>query len=161
MNGKIAIICLLVLILLTGCAGTLNNLQQWRQRRFEESAYREAIYILNTYLPKYQLEQCAYNFKAPRAKTIASTEEDLKEIAGWEIAGLYNKDTLTVYYIRNQYTTLIHEYIHYLNDISNVSRTCLDEVSAYMSVSTYEQAQKAKKWKRAYRREHSKNRNRR
>ncbi len=160
---------IIFLLLFTSCAH-VNRFNTWRRNSFEKASYIEAIDILESAVPKKILEKCEYKFNAPIPPTTSiSSEEELIDLYGGEVSleetitGFYVFETKEVYYLKGDWDTLTHEYLHYLNDISSSSNKerCFDHVISYLGVYAMKQGLAAKRWQKAYKRERNKNRVRR
>ena len=127
---------LLCLLINVGCAGTRAKFSDrktdWRKRN-ERVAFEDVEFHLSKYVDEKTLEEkCGYIYDAPYPTVHALTEKEMRAKFGPDAWGKYFPRTNEIYYIKGDWDTLSHEYLHRLNHTleGNQKFECLDEVSA-------------------------------
>lgn len=107
----------------------------------EARCYQTAKEKIKDAFAESRLASCGYQFGLSRPKTISLGYKDLNRLfrllnpeENFDVVGFYDPNTQVIYYQTDRWDTLIHEYVHYLNNGGNtgkrVDRVCLDELAA-------------------------------
>lgn len=135
-------------------AGLISRFKKWQKEEFETAAFENAKDNIIRAFDAFPKEKISYDFNLPKPTTVALNSKELNEIYKTRepdspierIAGFYDYKTKTVYYEKDQYSTLVHEYTHYFNwnnkdqsqvdsrvKVRMVYSTHIDELAAHLA----------------------------
>ena len=153
--NKLLILGLFCVFLSSGCT-TMRKFNNHQLNKTHEWAYYDALDIIASAVPSDEIDKCGIIFNAPIPPTIrVSSYEEIEVLFGRKVNGFYNPNTHEVYYVKRpqSHSTLVHEYIHYIEDISNLNNYCKSQLIAYLGEYAHSNRLAVERWKQAYKRE--------